>query len=90
MPKPNPHELYDDLTKEDEADLREYFNCAPCYELEGGIALVKKKILNLNMKTILSRMKKNLNKIFNQSIFQPINLYYLLFFCLNICLNDFC
>lgn len=46
MPKPNPHELYGDLTKKEEADLREYFSYAPCYELERGIAGVKKFFSN--------------------------------------------
>jgi len=46
MSKSNPHELYGDLTKDDEADLREYFAYAPCYEVEGAIAIVKKFFSN--------------------------------------------
>ena len=41
MPKPTPHEIYGDLTKKEEADLREYFSYAPCYELEKAIAGVR-------------------------------------------------
>lgn len=50
MSKSNPNELYGNLSKDDEADLRKYFAYAMCYEVEGAIAIVKKFSSNKKIK----------------------------------------